>query len=79
MIRTAIFITVLCLAASSAEKDVTIVAIYQLTSGRTGPPYNLEIIVTGLDDKATLLDAMTKARNDEKMKCVQLLQFKQMP
>ena len=67
MIKTAVLITALWFTLSFAEKDVTIVAIYQLNSGRTGPPYDVDITVTGLDDEATLLDAMEKAKNEGKL------------
>ena len=64
MIKAAALISALWFTLSFAEKDVTIVAIYQLNSGRTGPPYDVDITVTGLDDEATLLDAMEKAQNE---------------
>ena len=46
-----------------ADKAVRIVVINQLDSGRTGPPYDLDITVSGLDDGATLLAAMNKAQD----------------
>ena len=67
MMRRTLLLTTLLLALCFAEKDVNIVAIYQLNSGRTGPPYDLDITVTGLDDSATLFDAMTKAQNEGMM------------
>ena len=62
MFRTAVFLTVLWITLSFADKDVDIVAIYQLNAGRSTPPYDVDITVKGLADDATLLDAMKKAQ-----------------
>ena len=70
MIKTAIFLTALCLTTCLSEKNVTILSIYQLNPNKTAlnpPPYDLNIVVTGLDEDATLLAAMTKAQNDWEM------------
>ena len=51
----------LCLTVAAALKDITLVGIYTLNAGRTGPPYNFTVTVTDLDDDAFLVDAMNKA------------------
>ena len=70
MIKTAVLITTLWFTLSFAEKDVTIVAIYQLNSGRTGPPYDVDVYVKGLNKEVTLLAAMEAARDDGKFSLV---------
>ncbi|KAL5258662.1 hypothetical protein ACHWQZ_G009207 [Mnemiopsis leidyi] len=63
MRATLLLLVLLALTCCVADKDVRIVTINQLDSGRTGPPYDLDISVSGLDDGATLLDAMNKAQD----------------
>ena len=65
MIRPAVFLTAFWLSISFAEKNVNILAIYQLDPGRTTPPYDVNITVSGLADDATLNDVMHTADREE--------------
>ena len=69
MVKASIIVIALCFAFSYADTYVgdiyaTFLVINPVDSGRTGPPYDVDITVTGLDDEATLLDAMEKAQNE---------------
>ena len=48
------------------EINVTLLVINPVNSGRTGPPYDHEVNVTGLDKGVTLEDAMDAAVHDGK-------------
>jgi hypothetical protein len=63
MFKSPVFLTALCFAINFADKNVKIVTIKQLNSGRTGSPYDLDITVT-VDDSATLEVAMKKAEKE---------------
>lgn len=62
-----VFLLTLCFAINFADKEVRIVAINKVNSGRTTPPYDLDITVKDLDDDANLLAVMEKAKKEGKM------------
>ena len=66
MVKVSIIIIALCFAFSYADMYVgdiyvTFLVINPVDSGRTGPPYDNELNVTGLDKGVTLENAMEAA------------------
>ena len=66
MVKGSIIVVALCFAFSYADIDVTLLVINPVDSGRTGPPYDAEVNVTGLDNGVKLLAAMKAAQDDGK-------------
>ena len=53
-----------------ADMKVRLLVINQVDSGRTGPPYDVDVYVKGLNKEVTLLAAMEAARDDGKFSLV---------
>ena len=66
MVKELIIFVALCFAFSFADIEVRLLVINPVDSGRTGPPYDGDVTVTGLDNGVKLLAAMEAARDDGK-------------
>ena len=61
MVKGSIFVEAPCFPFNYADMKVRLLVINQVDSGRTGPPYDNELNVTGLDKGLTLENAMEAA------------------
>ena len=66
MVKGSIIVEAPCFPFSYADMKVRLLVINQVDSGRTGPPYDVDVNVKGLDKGDTLLAAMEATRDNGK-------------